>query len=147
MIATPSRSTLRSTEKPGRIERPGYSQLTTALLFHFDGFQQLEAEDGFGRDDHVFVAGEVSAASARACAHQSADGRTFAAAGEPADERAQTGTAADHHCRTLAFALGRARDGGGIERIAIAAKAHRFKTQLQFRRALELAQRLRVDHR
>ena len=115
--------------------------------FTSSGLQQLEAERRLRRQHDVLVAGERRTRSARARARQHADGSALAAAGQTADDRAQSGASAHRHGGSLALALGGLGDGCRLNFVRVAADLHGVERQPQPRAALEASQRHRFRHR
>src|SRR5438270_5397402 len=75
------------------------------LFFQRRGLRKFEGQRAFRRQHNILVAGESRARRACTRARGSANGRAAPAAGDPADQRSQTGAATDGHRAALAFAF------------------------------------------
>jgi hypothetical protein len=67
--------------------------------------RELEADNSFGGENDVLVAGKRSASGTGASAGQRSDGCAFASAGQAADNSSKSGTSTGHDGRALAFAF------------------------------------------
>jgi hypothetical protein len=100
---------------------------------------EAEADDGFGGDLDVAVAGEAASQGAATTTGQTADEQADSASGDTADQHTRARAAADEGRRTLALTLFGASEIVGVDAVADAVEGERDEAQLEDGAALEVA--------
>lgn len=108
---------------------------------------QSKSEQGLSGQKDRLVAGESGTGCACTAPSQRADGHTFAAACEPADDGSKRRAAANKACRALPLALLRTVNRTGRYRITSPARVDTFQPNRKQGPAFEAAKRFRVHHR
>lgn len=101
--------------------------------------REPEADDGFGGDIDVAIAGESGNCGACSGAGEAADEETGSSGRDAADEHAEPAASADERCAALAFSFLGASKAAGLEGIAGSVERHRGEPKLEDRGAFEVS--------